>query len=920
MGKIRLRLGYVAAALLGATAATAGALPKGAAVSPWPGVTYDATIPSIEQVLGYRLGERMATHADVRRYLQALATAAPDRVKLIDYGATWQGRELTYAIISAPNNMARLDEIKAGMAALADPRRTGPARAQALIESSPAVAWLAYSVHGNEPGTTDAALQTMYHLLAARGDERVPTMLANAVIVINPLQNPDGRERFIHANRSATGLVIDPDPLAAERVEPWPRGRFNHYLFDLNRDWFAQTQPESRAHTQAILEWFPVVVADVHEMGTDSSYFFPPAAQPKNPWLTPAQNANRELIGRNNARWFDRFGRPYFTREVYDLFYPGYGDGWPAHHGAVAMTYEQGSARGLAARRSDGTEFTFASTVESQVIASLSAIEVVATNRRKFLRDFYDYRVSAIDAGRRSKERVLVIPPQRDQGTADKLAALLARQGIEVSRATDPISACGKSLGVGAYVIDSAQPAGRMVRVLMDERVALESKFIEEQERRRSRDLPHEIYDLTAWSLPLLYNAEVLRCASMPRASLEPVTAATYPLVKPGLLVNADASVAFLVPWGDTASARLLVAVQRAGIHVKSADEAFTHAGTPYPAGTLIIPVTGNAPELASKLTMLARASGARVIGVSDSWITEGPNFGSSKVVGMRAIRVAMVWDEPTDPTAAGATRYLLEQQFGQPVTAIRADQFANADLTRFDVVILPNGDYERAWNKRQAENLASWVRRGGVLIGLGSAMRFLAEPEHKLLSVRREDAASIPENKDKDSADDEDAEADSDAESEDEDKPAKPTVAGSLIKDTAGAKKSIQPKRQPPDSAAGVLVRASVDQEHWLGAGVAPQVHALVQGSDIYQPVKLDKGVNVARFVAADNLLASGYLWEENRKQLAFKPLVVLEARGRGMIIGFTADPTVRSFLDGLNMLFVNAVFRGAAHSQPLR
>jgi hypothetical protein len=877
-------------------------------------VTYDATIPTTRAVLGFELGERMTTHADVRRYLQALATAAPDRVRLVDYGASWQGRELTYAIVSAPNNIARLDEIKQGMAALADPRQTSNAAAARLVESLPAVVWLAYSVHGNEPGTTDGALQALYHLLAAQGDTRVPKMLANAVVIINPIQNPDGRDRFIQANRNATGLAVDPHPLAAERNEPWPAGRFNHYLFDLNRDWFAQTQPESRAHTQAILEWFPVVLADVHEMSTNATYFFAPAGPPTNPWLTSTQNANRELIGRNNARWFDRFGRRYFTREVYDLFYPGYGDGWPAHHGTVAMTYEQGSARGLAAQRQDGTRFTFASTAESQAIASLSTIEVVAENRAKFLRDFYDYRVSAIEVGRKSPQRMLVIPTQPDQGTTDKFAALIARQGVEIGRAKAAFVACGKRFSAGSYVIDSAQPAGRMVRVLLDEQVPLDPQFVAEQERRRARDLPDEIYDVTAWSLPLLYNVAVERCASAPNVALEPVAPGA---VAPGALRGADATVAFLVPWGDTASARLLVAARRAGIRVRSSDEAFEHGGVRYPAGTLIVSIADNAAGLGDKLAQLAVTTGARVTGVNDSWVTEGPSFGSAKVVEIPALRIALAWDSPTDATAAGATRYLLEQQFGQPVTAIRAAALARAELSDFDVLILPDGDFESRWSAKEAENLAAWVKRGGVLIGLGRALRFLAAPDSDLLSVRREDAAPLDAD---DAQDKKSKDAGSDKAAASDEKSERPTVPGSLIRDAEAAKQSIQPKRAAPDAVAGVLVRAEVDSAHWLAAGVAPKVNVMFQGQDIYTPVKLDAGFNVARFAPADQLLASGYLWDENRQQLAFKPFVVVEPKGRGMVIGFTADPTLRSFNDGLNVLFLNAVFRGAAHARPVR
>lgn len=886
--------------------------PTGEALGTWPDVTYDPAVPAPEQVLGYKLGERFTPHAELRRYLQVLAAAQPMRTRLVDFGTTWEGRELSYIVISSPANIARLDAIKAAMQSLADPRRTDVSAAERLIASTPAIVWLAYSVHGNELSPADAALATAYHLLAAQGDQRVASMLADTVVVINPLQNPDGRERFIQANRNATGLVVDPDPLAAERNEPWPRGRFNHYLFDLNRDWFAQTQPESRAHARAVLEWFPVVLADLHEMDTNSTYFFPPGALPRNPWLTDAQRATSELIGRNNSRWMDRFGLPYFTREVYDEFYPGYADGWSAYHGTVSMTYEQASARGLAARRADGTTFSYGSTVQAHLITSLATIESVARNRTLLLRNFYQHRLTALEEGRRSRERTIIIPTQLDQGTADKLAMQLAGQGIEIGRAAAGFSACGRSFAAGSYVIDSAQPAERLIRVLLDQRVPLAKDFVVEQERRRARNRPDEIYDLTAWSIPLLFNTDIVRCAGAARAELVAVNANSPPA---GRLENPDARLAFLVPWGDTAAARLLIAAQRAGIRVASADQSFVHQSRRYPAGTLVIALAGNDAGLGSTLAALAATTGAQVIGIDDGWITDGPSLGSAKVVNMPAPRIAIAWDDPTEPTATGALRYVLEQQFGQPVTAIRVAMLGKADLSRFDVLLLPEGRYEDRWGEEEGENLAGWVSRGGVLIGLGRALHYLADPATKLFSARREDAAQPPEAGAKESPDASNSGSDNEDSAED-----KKTVPGTILVDAAAAQAAIQPAQREPDAVAGVIVAATVDQEHWLSAGVAPRVYALLQGRDIYSPVKLNEGVNIARFAAADELLASGYLWQENRQQLAFKPLVMIEPRGRGLLIGFTTDPVVRGFADGLDLLLMNSIYRGAAHASPVR
>lgn len=916
IGKRFLILAALCALALSAPTAKAD-LPLGSPVAPWPGADYDPTVPDLKSVLGYDFGQEITTHADIRRYLEALVAAAPDRARLVEFGRSWEGRALVYLVVSSPRNIARLDAIKDGMRKLADPRRTPQAEADRLIADLAAPVWLAYSVHGDEAGTGDAALLTAYHLLAARGDARVARMLDQTVVVINPVQNPDGRDRFIASTRAARGLEADDDPASAERDQPWPGGRYNHYLFDLNRDWFAQTQPETRAQSRAFLEWYPVVFVDAHEMGTNQSFFFPPAAAPTNPYVTATQNANRDLIGRNNARWFDQRGLDYFTREVFDLFYPGYGDGWPTHQGAVAMTYEQGSARGLVARRDSGERLTFAATIESQVVASLSAVEVVAENRARFLRDFHQYRLTAVEDGRKGDNRFLILPDQADKAGTAKLAELLARQGIEVGRATETFTACGKTYAAGAHVIDSAQPARRLLRSLMDLQIDLEKGFAQEQERRRARGLPDEIYDVTAWALPHLYNLAVETCGREFRVALE--------MVQPdravaGTVSNPEAKLGWLVPWGDTAGIRFLTASLRAGLKVKSADEAFTQGGIRYPAGTLILERSGNPAGIAVTVAALARDSGARVVGIDDGWVTEGPNFGSDKTVRMRPVRVAMAWDRPTASTAAGAARWVLERQFGQPVTVIRTERLARIDLSGFDVLILPQdqGDgYRARLGEGGAKSIRDWVSRGGVVVGLGTATRWLADPKVDLLSIRREDLA--PQAKGGDAGKDGKGGAPAPKGGGNGDGEGA-TVPGTVIASADEAKAAVQPDTRPPDSVAGVLVRAATDRDHWMAAGAAETVQALIRGEDIYTPVKLDEGVNVARFKGADELLAGGYLWAENRRQLAFKPFVVLEPEGRGYVVGFTADPTLRGFMDGLNLLLANAIYRAAAHAEPTR
>jgi hypothetical protein len=341
----------------------------------WPGEAYDSKIPTIHQVLGYEPGDKITSYAGLVRYMDALVEAAPTRMKMFSYGESWEGRKLVYAAIGSEANIRRLGEIKSEMQRIADPRKTSEADARKLIGSMPAIVWLSYGVHGNELSSPDAALLTAYHLLAARNDKLVEEVLSKVVVLIDPTQNPDGRDRFVNYYEQARGLVADASPAAAEHNEPWPGGRANHYLFDLNRDWIPLTQPEVATQVKALREWLPLVYVDLHEMSGESTYFFTPEADPYNPHLTATQRQSLTLFGKNNAKWFDKYGFDYFTREAYDAFYPGYGASWPLYYGALAMTYEQASVRGLVLRRSDESVLTYRDTIRHHFVASISTLE-----------------------------------------------------------------------------------------------------------------------------------------------------------------------------------------------------------------------------------------------------------------------------------------------------------------------------------------------------------------------------------------------------------------------------------------------------------------------------------------------------------------------------------------------------------------
>ena len=337
-----------------------------------PGTQYDPAIPTLEDVVGHDFREEITPPDQVVRYFEALADAARDRTQLIRYAESWEGRPLVILVIGSRERIAALDDVKAGLTRLAHPDGLSDADADLLIADLPVVTALMHGVHGNEISSSGAAMAEAYHLLAAQGDPTVDMIFEESLVLIDPVENPDGRARFVHQNTMARARWPNEATYSAEHDEPWPGGRVNHYLFDLNRDLFIQSQPETLGKVDVFLDFWPHIVIDLHEMGGNSTYFFPPTAPPDNPWYGERQIALMDVFGRANATVFDQRGFAYFNRDVYDLFYPGYVDMWPMSHGALGMTYEQASARGQVLRRSDGDLLTYGDGVLHHFTAAIT--------------------------------------------------------------------------------------------------------------------------------------------------------------------------------------------------------------------------------------------------------------------------------------------------------------------------------------------------------------------------------------------------------------------------------------------------------------------------------------------------------------------------------------------------------------------
>lgn len=876
----------------------------------FPGAKYDPAIPTLKQVVGHDVGERITFHHELEKYLTALEKAAPQRVKVFTHGNTWEGKPLYHLAIGSPENIARLAEIRVGLRKLADPRTTSKAEADRLAASLPALVWLSYSVHGNEISSTDAALQTAYHLLAAQGDALVENALKNALIVIDPMQNPDGRDRFINYFRQNVGRWPSEDLQSAEHNEVWPGGRTNHYLFDMNRDWFAQTQIETQGRAKAYLEWFPQVFVDLHEMGTHSSYYFAPQALPLNPNMPKFQLEWFPKFGRNNAKWFDKFRFDYFTREGYDAFYPGYGEGWPTFHGSIGMTYEQASARGLVAKRDDETVMHYRDTVQHHFIASLSTIENTANNREALLKYFYEYRRTAIEEGKNETVKEYLISPGNDARRADRFAAMLMNNGIEVKRAEAAFTNAkardyyddkleSRQFPAGTYVVSLSQPAKRLLKTLMDKKTEQDKEFVDEQRKRLSQRQRDEFYDVTAWSLPLLWD---VTCYSAEVESKGQFTQLKDKPNYPGSLKGTKASLAYLLPWNSQASAVALAEMFRQDIRVHSADKEFKLNGNNFPRGSLIIKIKDNPADLHDRLQKIAAATSVDIYSTDDSWVEGGINFGSANVTYLKRPRVALAYNTPTSANSVGWTRYLIEQRYGYPVTTLRTEQLGGMNLSQFNVLILPEGSRNGYTQMLNPTRLREWIANGGTLITLGEASAWLTEEKVGLLATKLEKRKKADARS-----------ADTKAEAKDSKPPAQPATQP----DATGkaVDQAIEPEDEFPSNTPGAIARLSVNQEHWLGFGFGETTNTIVESNRIFTPLRLDKGVNVARYLPADKMLLSGLMWEDAQAQLPGKAFLMYARIGRGNLVAFAEEPNYRAFLDGLNLMMMNAIFFGPGH-----
>ncbi|HEX7024360.1 MAG TPA: M14 family zinc carboxypeptidase, partial [Gemmatimonadales bacterium] len=775
--------------------------------------------------------------------------------------------------------------------------------------ATPAIALLSHSIHGNEPAGFEAVMQTAYQLLSS-DEPATLEILRNVITILNPSQNPDGHERFAAWNNSVA--VPTDEPGALEQIEPWSIwGRYNHYRFDMNRDFVAQSQAETRALLGAMVRWHPQLVVDLHS--TTGQYFFPPTSDPLNPDLGPLQRKWEDRFGRGNAAAFDRHGWQYYNRETFDFFYPGYVDLWPSMSGATGMTFETDGGPEIRLRKEDGTVMTFADGIAHHYVASMASLGVLAAGREERLRDYYDFHTTGMaDARGRSMKRV-VLAPTGDPARALQVARLLARSDVEVFRTTAPFTSAAahdylggatarRTFPAGSYIIDLAQPQARLAMTMLDPRAAIDSAFVRrqldrfERNRRRGEEASgegYEFYDITAWSMPYTFGLDAAWTEDAVPVAGDRVAADA---VLPAGSVSGRGQSGYLFPGGQETSARLAFELLGERFNVGVASAPVRADGRTWPTGTYIVRTQRNPATLHDRIPALARKVRAQVTAVQSAYGDSGVGIGSETVMALKAPKILLAAGDGVSTPTFGSIWYYIEKELQVPVVPVDLGNLGRVNLADYNVLILPDGSgatmLRRAGN---ADRIKSWVREGGSIIAIGGASGFLTAKEMELSTIGEVGSGDEA----KDAKDAKDAKAPSDTTLSPSAQPGPP-----LVSPTAGASKK-------PESLPGMIARATLDRTHWLTYGYGrDQLPVLVSGGTFFTPSK--KGDNPVSFVGRD-LVLSGFSWPGNTERLLTGAVwAAVENVGRGKVIFFAEDPLFRGFFRSAAGLFNNALLMG--------
>ncbi len=818
-----------------------------------------AQIQTPKEFLGYELGDAFTLHHDLTRYIQHLASQSP-RLKVVEYGKTYEKRVLQTIFVSAPENLAKLAEI-----------RENNLKHAGMIEGAISglqlpIVWLAYTVHGNEPAGTEASMAVL-HQLATDNSEKVQNWLKNTLIVIDPCQNPDGRERYAQWYQTVQNTTTDTNPEGWEHIEPWARGRFNHYMYDLNRDWAWQTQQETKLRTDLYRQWLPQVHIDIHEMGYEQSYFFGPPAHPIHPFASKWQREFSETIAKENKQNFDKRQEPYFTKETYDFFYPSYGDTYPSLHGAIGLTYEQGGIRaGLGIKRSAGDTLYFAARVRNHWEASLNTIAVSVREKEKLLANFKQFFRENLEKPE-GTYKTYVIKHTNSAGTLRNFVQLLQRNYIKVGVA----GKAGKAYGYAYHknqdtdfniderdiILTTYQPQSRLLNVLLEPYAKLEDSLT---------------YDLTAWALPFGYGLEAYAVKEKisPEKNYE-ITSKT-----PQTFNAATPAFAYLATWRDFEDARFLTKALKAGIKIRQAVNPFKINGINYSAGTLIMMRSDNkhTKGFEQRLQNIAQEAQKELVSLESGAVESGNDFGSEYYPTIKMPKIALIGGAGTDATEFGAAWHHFERDLGYPMSVIPHEMIGDTNLEKFDIIVLPTGRYNA-----HSERLIEYAKQGGKIIALDNAIDLVGKKNTtSAMGIRM-------------------------AKTQEEQK----SEVEQLQSPNAIERYENRERNTLTESTAGAICKVDLDETHPLAYGLGKTYYTLRLNQKHY-PL-LPKGHwNVG--IYGEKSLVSGFIGQTMKRKMTNTFAFGVENMGRGKLIYLLETPLFRGFWYNGKMLFANALF----------
>lgn len=887
---------------------------------------YRESVPRPQSILRYDVGRQHTTYGQMEQVIFAIAKAAPERVKIFEIGLTNENRMQYLVAISSPDNMARLEEIRTANLSLVDPRKTPASQAAAIAARNPSIAWMAYTIHGNESSSFEAFMQVIYQL-AASDEPATLDILKNNVVLVLTGENPDGHERFATWYNSVA--VGSPDRNAIEHREPWSIwGRVNHYRFNLNRDTLAFTQRESRNMQAEYMRWMPQLAVDHH--GQPAQYFFPPVALPINPNLVqPQYNKWLDIYGRANAAAFDQRNWDYYVRDIFDAFYPGYWDMYPSLQGASGMTYETdgGGFKGLNWTRDDGTIVTFRSSIAKHYVASMTTLETNGKFKTERIKDFYDFRVAAMAGHASSKLKRIIIDPTSDRVKAAELIEVLRLSNVEVKVATAAFTSsaartylekdakpASRRFPAGSYIIDLDQPQRAYIKAVMEQDTQQDKAFIDDNMARfrrnqmRGRGQPKEdygFYDITAWSLPLSLGIDAFWTDENSGIASSAATTEYVENQKrsdpPG-----RASIAYVIPYETDSTSAFVIRLLQNGFRVAVATRPLNAGGRNWRAGTFVIRVSRNPDQIHDAVARWSREMGVNVTAVNSGYSDEGDtSVGGEYVISLRPPRIAIAADEGVTQESYGSIWWTFDK-YGIRFTPMTLANIRSGAARGYNILILPDGNTTRLTSGLGPGGINAVkevAQTGGSVITMSGSAIIATLKDVGWSTSRLVGSDDVP---DKPAANTKETPTPAATPEFDPDNHNESFMRAmpSIISPSADGTKV-------PEPLAGTMFRARVDRTTYLNYGVNQnEIAVLLTGGSFFTYSK--EGTNALTFDERPTrpLTVSGFAWEGNTERLlAGTSYLIDESVGSGRVIMFAEDPFFRGMTRATTRQFFNSI-----------